>query len=619
MNRLKRLYKQSWFGLLVLFLLTGTCCLAQNKGLTDSAFYLLSDKPSKEFISGLHLSAIPFKKAADNRINLGNTSDQYGYVLFKLSNDSGPTLRYLTIDNTSLDSISIFRIDDDGSSRLLYFGGNLVPYNNARNYVWHTAPVDISNRPVFILVAMKAIAKNINISYYLLNKSELDRKNQSLDRLVFFYIGAISLIAVIILVTFFLFRKPSVAAYFGYIICFAGWIVCHYGYLFPFVYPNIPRINEIAKPVFTFGSCFFLITVFRILFKDNLTRRHWLYYPLKTLSIILPVLTLMMLLLLLPGIRTQARSVLIVAWQLGVIVTLPLIILTPACFFKAGTTEKIFSLAALVTCIMAAMQIFANFGFINNYFINEHGMTTASLIEIFIMAFGLFYNLLEEKQGKERLVLQLELKNSETLKRLITVQDNERKRIAGDLHDNIGPLLSALKINFRRIIHARAEDQVKELSAKTELIIDDSIAEIRNIAHNLMPKDLSSKGLINTLSDYFENIRQLYDKEIVFHHEVNFILRPDLQINLYRIICELVLNAVKHSNARLITIFIQTGEKQISVSIRDDGQGFTANPDGFGNTLGLQNVEGRLWYLKGKFDLQSLPGRGTTIDIQIPR
>ena len=605
--------------LFLLFFVPGIRCLAQSHSLADSVSYFISHKNSQEFISSLRLSNARFTKASDNRINLGNTSDQYGYVLFKFSNDPGPILQYLTIDNTSLDTISIFRIYDDGTSRLLYFGGTLVPFNKERNYVWHTTPVEINSRPSFFLIAMKATAKNINITYYLLNKTDLDNKNQSLDRLVFFYLGAICLIAVIILLTFFLFKKLSAAAYFGYIICFSCWVVCHYGYLFPLAYPRTPIINEIAKPVFSLGACFFLITVFRILFGEKLRSGHWLRYPLIIISCMVPVLTASMLLFLIPGIGMPIRAVLIIAWQLGVIISLPFIIVTPACFFNSGTTAKIFSLAALITCIMAMTQLFANFGFINNYFINEHGMTMASLVEISIMAFGLFYNLLEEKQKKEGQVLELEQENSETLKRLITVQDNERKRIAGDLHDNIGPLLSALKINFRRIVHAKEGNHLHELSDKTEIIIDDSIAEIRNIAHNLMPKGLSSKGLISTLADYFESLRQLYNKDIVFRHEVHSILQTDLQINLYRIICELVLNALKHSNARLISVCIKTDENLISLSIQDDGQGFPVKPEGLVKSLGLQIVEGRIGYLKGKFGVESIPGNGTAIHITIPR
>ena len=241
-----------------------------------------------------------------------------------------------------------------------------------------------------------------------------------------------------------------------------------------------------------------------------------------------------------------------------------------------------------------------------------------SLLENVIIAFGLFYSLLEEKKQREEHVLALEQDQTETLKKLITVQDNERKRIAVDLHDNIGPLLAALKINFRRIIHTKDSEPHDELVTKTESIIDDSIAEIRNVAHNLMPKGLSSNGLINTLKDYFESIQQLYNKTIVFHHQVQSILNPDLQINIYRIICELVLNAARHSNARVITIIINANEKCAEVSIHDDGQGFKLKADGLKKSLGLQSAESRVQYLKGKFSLKTEPGSGTVIQIEIP-
>jgi signal transduction histidine kinase len=240
-----------------------------------------------------------------------------------------------------------------------------------------------------------------------------------------------------------------------------------------------------------------------------------------------------------------------------------------------------------------------------------------SVLENIIIAFGLFFNLLQERKQREKQVLALEQEQTETLKKLVTVQDNERKRIAADLHDNIGPLLAALKINFRRIIHTAEEGLQLDLVNKTESIIDDSISEIRNVAHNLMPKGLSSNGLTNTLQEYFDSIQQLYDKTIVFKHQVEAILTPDLQINLYRIICELVLNSARHSNACNITVAINADEKLVSVSINDDGKGFQLK-QGEKKSLGLQSAESRVLYLEGKFNLKSETGKGTSIDIKIP-
>ena len=156
------------------------------------------------------------------------------------------------------------------------------------------------------------------------------------------------------------------------------------------------------------------------------------------------------------------------------------------------------------------------------------------------------------------------------------------------------------------------------IATSAESIIDDSIGEIRNIAHNLMPKSLSSKGLINALTDYFDNLQQVYHKEVEFSHDIQVVFTPDLQINLYRIISELVLNAAKHSNARMISITIKTMETIIFLQIKDNGQGFLSKPDELQKSMGLQNITDRLWYLQGTFTLQSLPDKGTAIDIIIP-
>ena len=307
----------------------------------------------------------------------------------------------------------------------------------------------------------------------------------------------------------------------------------------------------------------------------------------------------------------------IAAWQVGLLASIPLIIFTPLFLYKTGYTAKIFSAAVLVICVMTMVQQFANLGYITNFFINEHGLTVASVIEIAIMAYGLFYGFYKEKKESEKQVFELEKERTETLQRLIMVQDNERKRIAADLHDNLGPLLAALKINFRRIVN-NDDHPKQELVEKTESIIDDSLAEIRNVAHNLMPKGLSSNGLVNTLNDYFTGIQQLYKKQFHFVHAIDAVIPAELQTNLYRIICELVLNAVKHSDATLIEVTIKTGAAMIMVNIRDDGQGFEYNPDDDNKAFGLHSSESRVHYLKGTFHLQTHKGKGTLIEIKIP-
>ncbi|MEO8111044.1 MAG: 7TM diverse intracellular signaling domain-containing protein [Ginsengibacter sp.] len=590
---------------------------AQPFSFTDSTAHLRINGSPDEVARHIRFEDVHFSKEAGNYINYGIAGNEYKYFVLKLSSLSEVNGRFLSIDNTSLDTIDIYRIYANGKSELLYQGGYLVPYSRDRAYVWHTIPVEISVIPSYYLVAMKAAQKNINIQYDILSDEALQRKYQAHDRYVFFYIGSACLIIVTMVLAFFLFRQKTFTIYLGYIICISIWIIAHYGYLFPFVYPRLPAINEIVKPVSSLGAAYFLIALLNNVFSQSLQSKVWLKQMLTAVQYVLPVICGLMLLLLINNLAPSIQGALIALWHVGLLFAICLIVFTPLDFINTGRVAKIFSCAMLLICIIALVHLLGNSGYINNYFINEHGITIGSIIENFIIAFGLLYGLFEENNEKKKRVLMLEQEQGEILKRLVTVQDNERKRIANDLHDNIGPLLAALKINFRRLIDNKDALQ-NGLVHKTESIIDDSILEIRNVAHNLMPKSLTSNGLIKTLREYFEELEQIYSKKIIFNHDVQSILQPDIQMNLYRIICELVLNAVKHSDATELIVCIHSNEVCVTVSIKDDGKGFNIKSADFRKSFGLQSAESRMHYMKGKFVLKTSPGKGTVIDMEIP-
>ncbi|MEO6722093.1 MAG: sensor histidine kinase [Ferruginibacter sp.] len=605
----------SWFLLLLLFYLTS---YGQDKTFSDSIAIIDDNRPPGLVIQQLQLTTIKFIKEPNNRVDTGLVGDRYYYLLLKLnSTDSSVKEMFLSIDNTSLDTIQIYKMIANGTGIQLYQGGSNMPFNSSRNYVWHTAPLTIGAVPSYYLVAIKAPYKNLNVRYDIIEQDSLQKRYADYQRYVFFYMGIVSMIALVMFIAFVLFKQAVFGAYLGYTVCAGGWILAHYGCVFPMLYPSHPVINQVIKPITSLGASLFLMIVLFQVFRSSLQLKRWLQLLLTVAVYFVTILMASMLLLMIPHLNGTLYTILVAAWQVGLVISICIIVLTPFCFLRTGYTAKVFAAAVLAICVMTIVQQVANLGYITSFFVNEHGITVASLLEISIMAFGLFYNFYKEKRTKENQVAELEKEQNETLKKLITVQDNERKRIASDLHDNLGPLLAALKINFRRIIHSKDSLQ-QSLVDKTENIIDDSIAEIRNVAHNLMPKGLSANGLISTLNEYFEGIEQLYNKKLLFHHLIDASLTHELQTNLYRIICELVLNAARHSQAATININIQTTPTIIQVSVYDDGQGFTRKLNGQVNTLGLQSAESRVLYVKGTFILQSEKGKGTLIDITIP-
>jgi signal transduction histidine kinase len=594
-----------------------SCSVAQQLRFYDSVAVINSQSRPEEVIDTLDLSKVHFAKAIENRIDFRLVGDEYKYILLKVKIAANRADPYLSIDNTSLDTVSIYSLDEEGNVHTVYLAGALVPFDMNREFVWHTVSLD-ENSSSFYLIALKSPQKNINVRYEILPRDQLEQKYQSHDRMIFFYTGIVCLIVIVILLAFLLFKKAVFATYLGYILCAFTWIISHYGYIFPYVYPRLPVINEIAKPVSSLGAGFFLLMVMKQVFRQQIASRKIFEKYINTILYILPIIIGLMFLLLIPNLNDLTRYCLMIGWHVVLVITLGMIAMTPVSFIRTGATARIFSSGMFVICTMTVIQLLTNSGLINNFFVGEHGITLGSLLENIILAFGLFYNLLQERKQREEQVLALELEQAQTLKKLISVQDNERKRIAGDLHDNIGPLLAALKINFRRITNAKENGALNGLASKTELIIDESIAEIHNVALNLMPKGLSSNGLINTLQEYFESIEQIYNKPIIFNHQVDSILNPELQINLYRIICELTLNSARHSDACNITVGIHVNEKNVSLYIHDDGKGFQIRPAENKKSLGLQNAQSRVSCMKGTFDLQTESGKGTQINIRIP-
>ena len=590
---------------------------SQSIKINDSVFKFTNNLSPEETINNLHWATLHYSKFPNNRINFGITGNEYSYILLKLIAPTFNDNQRLSIDNTSLDTIGIYRVYPGNKNQLLYQGGNSMEYKN-EIYNWHTVAVDADTCPSYYLIALKASQKNINVRYEILDKDALQLKYQAYDRVVYFYIGVASMILLIITVAFFHFKKAEFAAYAGYILCFAGWVLAHYGRLFPLLYPRAPIINEVIKPVSSLGGGFFLVLVLQFVFQQSLPHHGFMQRVIRVMLYGLALMIGGMLLLLFPGLPSFLKFWLVILWHIGIFLSTILVVCVPLILFNTGITAKIFSAAMLAVALMALTQVVATIGGVSSFFINEHGLTMTSLLEISIMAFGLFFSLLEQMKKREIQVLTLEQEQTETLKRLVTVQDHERKRIAADLHDNIGPLLAALKINFSRIVHTKDPGLLNGVVVKTEGIIDDSIAEIRNVAHNLMPKGLSSNGLISTLKEYLDSIQQLYNKEIDFKHQVQSILSTELQTNLYRIICELVLNAARHSKASLINVEIKATTDSVIVNIADNGKGFQQAGGDQKNSLGLQSAESRVLYLKGKFLLQSEKDKGTTISIEIP-
>jgi PAS domain S-box-containing protein len=206
---------------------------------------------------------------------------------------------------------------------------------------------------------------------------------------------------------------------------------------------------------------------------------------------------------------------------------------------------------------------------------------------------------------------------------LIKAQENERLKISRDLHDHIAQDLSTLKISLETLF----KDQPAEIRTKVGKlsgILQRSIASVRDMAYDLRPPGLDQLGLVRTLYLYCEEFSKASPVEIDFAaagvDELS--LEYETEINIYRLIQEALNNIKRHAGADRATIRLVASSPNIVIRIKDNGRGFDVNRRRKQalkeKRMGLQSMVERVRLLEGKIDIQSRPGKGSYIRIEIP-
>ncbi len=208
-----------------------------------------------------------------------------------------------------------------------------------------------------------------------------------------------------------------------------------------------------------------------------------------------------------------------------------------------------------------------------------------------------------------------------TINALIEGQEKERKRIAEDLHDNIGSVLATLKLHFDNLQINREKKKFNqdELFQKTEKLIDEAYFKVRSIAHAKNAGVIANQGLLVGIQMMAEKITSANTIKIdVIHFGLSKRIENSLEIGVFRIIQELITNILKHAEAKNTTINISQYENTLHIIVEDDGKGFDYKKTEFKNGMGLNSIKTRIVHLKGTFNIDSTIGKGTSILINIP-
>ena len=225
-----------------------------------------------------------------------------------------------------------------------------------------------------------------------------------------------------------------------------------------------------------------------------------------------------------------------------------------------------------------------------------------------------------EKREQERKIQVHALQHqqqTQVLSALIEGQEKERQRLASDLHDGLAGRLSGIAFNlatFTQEAHPKPEaHDIRNIVAH----MNSALAELRCIARNLTPKTLSEKGLQVALEDYCSSLKGIGSNIVLQFYDTEETLEEQVNLTLYRIIQELIHNAVKYAQASEILVQYIRENHAVNITVEDDGVGFDIHRLPSGSSMGLTNVRTRVSYLNGNMEIQSSPGRGTTVWIQV--
>jgi signal transduction histidine kinase len=222
---------------------------------------------------------------------------------------------------------------------------------------------------------------------------------------------------------------------------------------------------------------------------------------------------------------------------------------------------------------------------------------------------------------KQRQLAAAELNHQkDLLEAVISSQETERQRIGSDLHDEVGTVLSSLRMLIEKHESPVQDVATEAFNTQSKEMIDRVVKQVREIAHNLSPHINGEHGLHDALYALCDTVNATGTVQVTSMFNETSVpknLPEATALSLYRVLAELINNTLKHAHAKNIIISIETTNNQLEITYTDDGVGFLTRTASAG--MGLQNIESRISVTGGRYTMHSSPGNGMQLHITLPQ
>lgn len=245
------------------------------------------------------------------------------------------------------------------------------------------------------------------------------------------------------------------------------------------------------------------------------------------------------------------------------------------------------------------------------------------MMAVFVIAFVIYYQ--KRQLEQEKMLHEIEKNHQRMLlETALSSEEAERRRIAQDLHDDIGTMLSLTKLSLNQLnkIMGRDDTRADFTLNKAQALVEETIIHVRRITRDLVPTTLEHFGLVAAIDEFIHRLGDNQALKVSFQCDIDNIPRqsPRVELALYRIMQELVNNAIKHSHCDEIEIDLHMNKGQLELQVTDNGKGFDAQIVKTSEQagLGLRSIDSRLSVINGAVNYQKPGIRGSRAHVQIP-
>lgn len=583
-------------------------------------FYTDNVKLSRELVFKKHDSL--WKGSMNNELeNLGFTKKYYCFK-FKVKNDDTISKSYVfVIGNPMIKSMELF-IKANNRVVSLDRSGNIVPFKD-RPYVsnYFAYPLTIGPKSeITCFLFVDNLGQDLFLSLWLFSDSNAKNEQYRIYFSIGILVGIILLTLFLNLILFIFIRDKLYLLYSLYALSAILLLMASVNLDSQFLFPKQSSWNLINKVTCACIALFLLLTVMRRFLnqKPDNSRYHHLVTALMGLYLSTIVINAV-------AVRSNSllfQEVNIYLFVFAIVSGFPVAVLSCVEKLRQGFKPALFYLIAISTPLIGGTLMAINMG---NLFDARYFPAPMSLywppnplqiglcLEAVIICTGILYRYNLEKKEKSKLALAfslaLEKERTALTEQVLHAQEEERKRIAADLHDELGGNLAALKMTL--------QSYKMPVEKETPLLqlIDRASTKARNISHNLMPPEFEDASLRDLLNRHCHQLTK--EGMVAFHfhwYGTAHSFDKHQELMIYRIVLELTNNIVKHAQATEAVIQLINDESRLEVMVEDNGKGFSTNAfDG----IGLRNIRSRVEYLNGKIAIDSSP-KGTTVIIQVP-